>query len=270
MEKNSIPLLKKILSLNVFITKRYTNPRYYEELKGIAKASWVSFNEIAGVNLLPELVKAACTVAGIWKEASADLRTLHMRALDWDYKNPINKYPLITVYHPSDEKLQTHANVGWVGLIGSLTGISKKVSLGEKVWLPPKHSVKMTRYGNPWTYVFRDVLYEATDLSSAIAIISNAQRTCAIHVGLGSVEDHSFRMMQYSYRRLDIFDDTNYTYTAVHPRLNGIAYFDKHVQPSNDDCLGKVLSHVTIMLFLAGLLWKVDYGNLLESGWEFT
>jgi hypothetical protein len=42
--------------------------------------------------------------------------------------------------------------------------MSEKVSLGEKVWLPPKGSVQMTRYGNPWTYVFRDILYEAHNL----------------------------------------------------------------------------------------------------------
>jgi len=56
----------------------------------------------------------------------------------------------------------------------------------------------MTRYGNPWTYVFRDLLYEAKDLKSAITLLTNTHRTCAIHIGLGSLEDHSFRMFEYS------------------------------------------------------------------------
>ena len=56
----------------------------------------------------------------------------------------------------------------------------------------------MTRYGNPWTYVFRDVLYEANDLKSALSILSNTHRTCAIHIGLGSATDHSFRMLEYA------------------------------------------------------------------------
>jgi hypothetical protein len=30
----------------------------------------------------------------------------------------------------------------------------------------------MTRFGNPWTYVLRDVLYEATDMKSAIKILT--------------------------------------------------------------------------------------------------
>ena len=56
----------------------------------------------------------------------------------------------------------------------------------------------MTRYGNPWTYVFRDLLYEATDIKSAISMLTKTHRTCAIHIGLGSVVDHSFRMFEYS------------------------------------------------------------------------
>jgi len=56
----------------------------------------------------------------------------------------------------------------------------------------------MTRYGNPWTYVFRDILYEAHDLQSAINILQTTHRTCAIHIGIGSVADKSFRMFEYS------------------------------------------------------------------------
>ena len=32
-------LLKRILDLNIRITKRYTNSRYYEEIKGIAQGA---------------------------------------------------------------------------------------------------------------------------------------------------------------------------------------------------------------------------------------
>lgn len=118
--------------------------------------------------------------------------------MDWDYQNPISKFPVAIFYHPSDPKLHVHVNFAWAGFIGSLTGISDKVSLGEKVWLPAKHSVKMTRYGNPWTYVFRDILYEATNIATALEILTKTHRTCAIHIGLASVEDHSFRMFEYS------------------------------------------------------------------------
>ena len=169
--------------------------------------------------------------------------------MDWDSKNLISKYPTVVVYHPSDPKLHKHANFGWAGFVGSMTGVSEYVSLGEKVWLPPKNSVKMTRYGNPWTYVIRDVLYEATNLQQALGILTKAHRTCAIHLGLGSATDHSFRMLEYAQATLNNYDDTNYThYAANHPKKTGIAYFDKHVQPSGDSCVGSVLTNVNMLL----------------------
>lgn len=123
----------------------------------------------------------------MWGPATEGGKTVHMRALDWDAQNPISKYPAAIIYHPSNKSWHPHVNFAWVGFVGSLTGFSTKISIGEKVWLPPKGSVQMTRYGNPWTYVFRDVLYEAHNLESAIKILTETHRTCAIHVGIGSV-----------------------------------------------------------------------------------
>lgn len=65
-------LVKKLLWLNVIITKKYTNPRYYQEIKGIADGSGVHINVLKQLNVFPELIKAACTVAGIWGPASAN------------------------------------------------------------------------------------------------------------------------------------------------------------------------------------------------------
>ena len=93
-------LLNRVLDLNVMITKKYTNPRYYEEIKGIGAGARIPPSHVSRLNIFPELIKAACTVAGVWKTASLNTETLHLRALDWDAANPINKYPLLTVYHP--------------------------------------------------------------------------------------------------------------------------------------------------------------------------
>jgi isopenicillin-N N-acyltransferase-like protein len=121
---------RRILDLNIMITKKYTNKRYYEEINGIGKGSGIHAKEFARINLVPELIKAACTVAGVWGKASQNGKTLHVRALDWDYKNPISKLPIVTIYHPSNPNWQTHANFAWVGFVGSMTGMSTKVTLG--------------------------------------------------------------------------------------------------------------------------------------------
>lgn len=150
------------------------------------------------MNIVPETIKAACTVAGVWGAAAFNNHTLHVRSLDWDAGNPISKFPIIVVYHPSDPNLIVHANIGWIGFVGVLTGMSPKITLGEKVWLPRDGPVKTTRYGNPWTYVLRDLLYEAHNIKESLKILTEAHRTCAIHIGLGSSEDQSFRMLEYS------------------------------------------------------------------------
>lgn len=50
---------------------------------------------------MPEVIKAACTVAGVWGPGTQNKQTLHVRSLDWDAGSPISKYSVIIVYHPS-------------------------------------------------------------------------------------------------------------------------------------------------------------------------
>jgi hypothetical protein len=74
-------------------------------------------------------------------------------------------------------------------------------------------------------------------------------------------------MFEYSQNILNNYDDNNYTFTGAHPKIKGVAYFDKHTQPSDDACVGQLISNVSILLFLAKLLSKMDDGKLLESYW---
>lgn len=122
--------LRSALALNVLITKKYTNKRYYEEIQGMGKGSGIPAGEFAKLNIFPELIKAACTVAGVWGPATEGGKTVHMRALDWDAQNPMNKYPIAVIYHPSNKSWYPHVNFAWAGFVGSLTGFSSKISIG--------------------------------------------------------------------------------------------------------------------------------------------
>lgn len=57
-------------------------------------------------------------------------------------------------------------------------------------------------------------------------------------------------MLEYSERILVNYNDKNYTHynESSHPQRAGIAYFDKHPQPSNDDCVGSLLKNVINIL----------------------
>ncbi len=71
-------------------------------------------------------------------------------------------------------------------------------------------------------------------------------------------------MFEYAEKALNIYDDKNYThYGANHPKKEGLAYFDKHVQPSGDSTVGLVLTSV---IFNLNFRKCMDIGKLKVSG----
>lgn len=164
--KAGLKVAKVLLDLNYKITKKYTPERYDEEMLGIARASGVHLNKIRRVNLLPELLKASCSILGAWGKATESGELIQLRALDWESHAPMTKFPVITVYHSTEKGSIPFANIAWyskvfhykrVGFIGSLTGYSSaKIGVSERLRGGPAKT--MTRYGKPWTYVLRDVM----------------------------------------------------------------------------------------------------------------
>lgn len=234
--------LDAALDLTAEITKPYTSPRFEEEIKGWAAGSGVSEALIRRLNMLPELTKAACTMFGAWGNATSATggSLFQLRALDWDVNAPIKDMPAVVVYHPVEGDGHAFANIGWPGMIGSLTGYSSSsIGISEKVWLTDEDVT--SRFGTPWTYVLRDVLQYANELDDALSMLANAHRTCAIHVGVGDSVTGQFRGIEYAYKALNIYDDNNQPTYADHPHFEGLVYWDKHKQPTHDPCLPALL-----------------------------
>jgi hypothetical protein len=85
---------------------------------------------------LPEIIKAACSIVGVYGSATADGKLYHLRALDWDSDAPVSNYPSIIIYDSSEPGSSVFANIGFLGMIGTLTAISKDgISVGEKVFM---------------------------------------------------------------------------------------------------------------------------------------
>jgi hypothetical protein len=72
--------------------------------------------------MFPELIKAACSMLGIWGPASDTGKLYQLRALDFDTGMPFGKYPSVVVYHSTEEGSYPFANIGWVGMIGAISG----------------------------------------------------------------------------------------------------------------------------------------------------
>jgi hypothetical protein len=286
------------LDLTYDITNPYTPPWFDEELRGIADGSGIELAKIRQVNMFPELIKAACTVLGTWGDSNRESTLLHLHALDWDAKAPMVKYGTITVYHPNasyegysnhfynyykqkDYKSHAFANFGFAGMIGSLGAYSEfTIGVGTKVWINNEQDIT-TRFGNPWVYVVRDVVQFADSVDSALTMLMNAHRTCALHLGLAAYErnasispDHNiqFRGIEYSAREFNVFNWEDMYNTSHHPVLKDVVYWDKHPQPSNNPCLGSLLvanyghfSPETIIYNITSLTESGDTMNVIRD-----
>ncbi|CAF3927397.1 unnamed protein product [Adineta steineri] len=283
------------LDLNYEITRFYTPPWYDEELRGLAAGSGISYENIRRLNLLPELIKAACSVIGAWGQSTLSKTTLlHLRSLDWDEKAPIAKYATVTIYHPntSYEGYENHfhdyykqkysgsytfANFGYLGLIGSIgayNGVS--VGLGQKVWITKEQDIT-SRFGNPWTYVLRDVVQFSNSIDTALTMLVNAKRTCSVHLGLGEYHRNTsiasdptidFLGIEYSAKEFNVFSWKDMYNTPNHPILDDVVYWDPHPQPSNDTCLGSLLvdhyGHLDAPTIIRNITSQLRTGNTLN------
>jgi len=117
-----IKLLKDLLAANYYITKPYTPKRYDEEYAGIRDGSGIPTKTLIELNMLPEFTRAGCSILGAFDKATVNGELYHLRALDWDVNNPINKYPVLAFYNLKEKGSHPFVNVGWAGFVGSLTG----------------------------------------------------------------------------------------------------------------------------------------------------
>jgi hypothetical protein len=230
------------LSFEQIATNHYTPQRFIDEIQGIANASGMDLTILTFVNLFPELIRAHCSVGGMWGNATQNGKLIQLRSLDWDKNLPMNQFPLITIYHPTEAGSNHFANIGWPGMIGSLAGYSGNTAVSEADWLPDEDN-ETTIFGQPWMYVLRDVLQFGSNMSWVINFLENVPRTYKIYAGVGSGPDNLFRGFQYVADNLTIYSDQNWShpFSSVHPQFNGIMYWDKS-SAQNRPCFGQVFN----------------------------
>jgi hypothetical protein len=213
-------------------------------MQGIADGAGVPVKDIQNYNMFPELTKAACTIVGANNAATPNGKIAHLRGLDFDPTAPMKNFPQVTIYHDAEGPVL--ANVGWSGMIGVLTGLSNTtIGIGEKVWINHPKGADGTA-GEPWMFILRDAL-AAPNMDAALKRIQSANRTCAIHVGVGDSTTNTFNGLTIAAHAYDVYNWTSLNWTG-HPIIEDVFYWDKHSQPSHDPCLGEYLQE--------------NYGNL--------
>jgi len=236
------------LEFTLLMTRANTPQHFIDEIKGMADATGIDEGTIWRVNLLPELVKAHCTMVGAWATAtSKDSTLLQLRALDFMVDSPMQKYPAIIVYHRDDsanpKAPAAYANMGWVGFVGAVTGMSSApIGLSQKVWLA--YNGTSSRDGYPFHFMLRDLLEFDTSSRAAHQRMYDSKRTCSVFVGVGdgtpgANQSQPFTISRYSHEYVK-----DYALDAAwpgHPAVKNMMYVNKHVQPSHDPCLGSLL-----------------------------
>lgn len=225
--ETGVSLVKKLLDVNYLITKKYTPQRWEDEFRGVGKGSGISHKTWRRINLIPELLKASCSIGGWWGPATASGQLIQLRALDWEEHAPISKFPMITVYHPSETGSVPFANIAWAGFLGSLTGYSSaKIGVSER--LRGGDASTMTRFGKPWTYALRDVLQFSKTIDDALNNLNSTDRTCSVYLGIGSSINNTYRIIEYSETEFKVYDDTNWHFGSTHPKAKGMIWKAYH------------------------------------------
>jgi hypothetical protein len=110
------------LEATYWMTERYVPPYYWDEIRGISDASGISYMDLVRINLLPELIKAHCSMVGVWGPAISSKedpsQLYQLRALDWATNGPFQKFATLLVYHPSTANANKFANFGFTGFVG--------------------------------------------------------------------------------------------------------------------------------------------------------
>ena len=108
--------------------------------------------------------------------------------------------------------------------MGSITSFSKKVSVGEK-YRHQNEAKNETRFGKPWNYVLRDMVQFGQNITHALEIGNNSDRTCSVFLGVSSIHpEPTFRLVEYSAKEFRVFSDKNYPANSTHPRLDNLLY----------------------------------------------
>eukprot|EP01127_Copromyxa_protea_P021124 TRINITY_DN7179_c0_g1_i1.p1 TRINITY_DN7179_c0_g1~~TRINITY_DN7179_c0_g1_i1.p1 ORF type:complete len:445 (-),score=71.80 TRINITY_DN7179_c0_g1_i1:193-1527(-) len=204
----------------------------FEEIQGISDASGLEYHKIMKVHMIAGLTQGKCSMFGMWGQALApEYRNslLQLRALDWDMDGPFRDHSALTVYHPTDGT-NAFINIGMVGFVGSLTGISSaQMGISEiGVSFPDKVSFgSESRIGIPFIFLLRDILKFDSTVDDSINRLSNAKRTCDLILGVGDGKSNEFRGFAYSSSELHVFDDKNMLplNDTWHPRIPSTVYW---------------------------------------------
>lgn len=216
--------------------------RYWEEAQGIANgicamdtsgkcdaAKW--YTQISHLQMLPELIRMQCSMMGAWGPSTLDQKLVQLRTLDFG-TGPFANNQVLVVHHPTDTP-NAFAALSFPAFIGMVTGFSEHIGQSEKVNdVSGAPGPKGTYKGEAVAMVIRDIVQLAQTKEQAVEIAQKANRTWTVWLGVGDFTSQSFVAMKYEMASATPYDDKTLPAETNQTAFPGVAYIDKHPQPS--------------------------------------
>ncbi len=161
----------------------HTDPRFHEELRGLAEGSGLSLEELQRAHALPVIADYSCSSISAWGAATKDGHLYQTRNLDWEMGLTAQDHPCIVVYLPKEGI--PHVNVTFAGVIGSNTGMNARGIVLSEMGDSPGKDFPFDINGVHFTTLFRTALYDADNLDKAIGIFQSADRIKKYHYVVG-------------------------------------------------------------------------------------
>jgi hypothetical protein len=161
----------------------HTDPRFHEELRGLADGMGVPIDVLQRAHTFPVIADYACSSISAWGAATKDGHLYQTRNLDWEMGLTAQDHPCIVIYNPKDGI--PHANITFAGCIGSNTGINARGIVLSEMGDSPGREYPFDVNGVHFTTLFRTVLYDADNLDKAIGIFKSADRIKKYHYVVG-------------------------------------------------------------------------------------
>lgn len=255
-------------------TRRHIPAHFTEEMKGLADGAGLSLQTVIRCQMIGEAGEWHCSLFGAWGKATAqDGHVYQLRALDYEVEADIQKYPTIIVYVPNNG--HAFANIGWAGVIGSVTGISS-VPLAISEIGDSYDAAHDSLDGIPFAFLLRDILQFDADLDSAIARVRKAPRTTSLMYAIGDGRAGRVRGLQTSRTLCNVFDWQDLEPNVpTHPRLEDVVYwgmswnvprYDQPLHARLKANYGKINAEVVIK----DILPRVGTGNLQATVYDLT
>ncbi|NOY83173.1 MAG: hypothetical protein GXP31_19440 [Kiritimatiellaeota bacterium] len=254
-------------------TRRFWPPHFEPEMRGLADGAGIGFESVVRANMIGETSEWHCSLFAASGPATRDGRLLQLRALDYETRAGIQRFPVITVYHP--DRGHPFANFGWAGIVGSVTGMSS-VPLAISEIGDDYDAMHDSLQGTPFMFLLRDILQFDTSLEAALRRIRRARRTTSLLYAVGDGKSGEFRAVQASRTVFNVYSPEDLEpLTPTHPRIPNIVYwgmswdvpkYDKRLH----DMLVKHYGKLTPELTVREILPTVGTGNLQVAVYDLT